>query len=157
MNNGSNPDPNRVKARIAGRKFACEVLSTGEDVVVARGPDFCEAYWRMIASLANAAVARMTPPPPPDKPKKDGKPQRTPQPALDEILDLGESEDVKEALAIIDEMEQLAEEIAWEDAPDVLEKAQSIGRTIERTSNVTDNQMTALESMRDAMAAWIRD
>jgi hypothetical protein len=64
---------------------------------------------------------------------------------------------VKEALAIIDEMEQLAEEIAWEDAPDVLEKAQSIGRTIERTSNVTDNQMTALESMRDAMAAWIRD
>ena len=68
--------------------------------------------------------------------------------------------DAAEALEIIDEMEELALEVpdAAEDfTADVLEKAKSIGRTIERANSVTGPQFEALRNMRDGLARWIRD
>ena len=68
--------------------------------------------------------------------------------------------DAAEALEIIDEMEELALEVpdAGQDfAADVLEKARSIGRTIERANSVTGPQFEALRNMRDGLARWIRD
>ena len=80
--------------------------------------------------------------------------------AKEKATPIDQDADVKEALAIIDEMEELAGEVpeAAEDfATNVLEKAQSIGRTIERSRSVTSNQLDALNNMRDGLTRWIRD
>jgi hypothetical protein len=47
----------RIKARIAGRKFAREVLSLGEDNQPS--PEFTIAYWRKIHDEAQLALNRL--------------------------------------------------------------------------------------------------
>lgn len=65
--------------------------------------------------------------------------------------------DVREALSIADEIQSLADEVEWPDAPDVAEKAGRIAATVERLNEVTDGQMDALRNMLRGMEAWVRD
>ena len=75
--------------------------------------------------------------------------------ALDDL-----SPDVKEALALVEEIESLVEELpdaGEEFGESVLEKASDIAATIEANDRVTDGQMTALENMLDGVQRWFHD
>ena len=111
-------------------------------------------FWRMVRESAEKNLPRREP----LVTHFDGK--ESPLTETDTTELPPEPPDVAEALEIIDEMEELAMEIpdAGQDfAADVLEKARSIGRTIERSNSVTQPQMEALENMCSGLARWIRD
>ena len=67
------------------------------------------------------------------------------------------SEDVQEAYHINIEIQELAESVAWPDAPEVAEKAASIIDTVEKRNHVTIGQIEALRNMLEGMRAWDRD
>lgn len=143
-------DETRVKARIEARKEANAILELISETTMRWADDqkdirrhFLETIDATVhAALFPPAVEKLFPTPPSVGPEKH-------LPG-----------DVVLALDIIDDMEAMAMEVpdAGHDfAMDVLEKARSIGRTIERSNSVTAPQMDALENMRSGLARWIRD
>jgi len=143
----------RITQRIAARKEAeaiLELIAESATRIAATGKDASRHYLETIDATVHAAlqpsekpaVAKANPISTPVKPERELPPDAT------------------EALEIIDEMEELASEVpdAGQDfAADVLEKAKSIGRTVERARSVTAAQWDALNNMRDGLARWIRD
>jgi len=65
-------------------------------------------------------------------------------------------EDVKESLEINVEIQELAEQVAWPDAPEVAENAVAIATTIEERNHCTVSQLEALQNMLRGMRAWVR-
>jgi len=68
-----------------------------------------------------------------------------------------DDDDIQEAIEINDEIQSLADQIEWPDAPDVAETSADIVRTVEERRCVTVGQLEALRNMLDGMRAWIRD
>ena len=70
------------------------------------------------------------------------------------------SSDVKEALSLADQIEDLAGEVSEEGedfAISVAEKAADIAANIATHDRVTDAQFTALENMLDGLQRWFSD
>jgi hypothetical protein len=81
------------------------------------------------------------------------------------IIDLGDSSDrqsrdVKEALAMAEEIDSLAADLPEEGEDfgmSVSEKATDIAANVRTHNRVTDNQYTALENMLDGLQRWFHD
>lgn len=70
--------------------------------------------------------------------------------------------DVRHALAVAEEIADLVDELpdcieAAEFGQSVAKKAAAIAANIERHGRVTDNQMVALENIRDGLERWFAD
>lgn len=68
-----------------------------------------------------------------------------------------EGKDVEEALSIVAEICDLADELpeaGLEFGESVAEKARDIGANIESHNRVTEKQMAALENMKDGLERW---
>ena len=116
-------------------------------------PESREMFWRMVKESAEKNL----PAPKPERQKRNTKVYLVPDGCSDQGDIVPYLPDVAAALSLISEMEDMIDEIEWDDAADVLDRAQSIGRTIEAARSVTGPQLDALNHMRDAMARWIRD
>ena len=67
---------------------------------------------------------------------------------------------VKEALSIAEEIESMAADLPEEGedfGESVAEKAADIAANIKSHNRVTDNQLNALENMRDGLSRWFPD
>lgn len=96
--------------------------------------------------------------PPPAKSKPKSKPAPTTGFDLDDVGDADEN--VKHALALAEEIEELAGEMPEEGeefAASASEKAADIAANIEAHGRVTDAQFTALENMLDGLKRWFHD
>lgn len=76
--------------------------------------------------------------------------------------DDAQSTDVRHALAVAEEIADLVDELpdcieAAEFGQSVAKKAAAIAANIERHGRVTDNQMVALENIRDGLERWFAD
>jgi hypothetical protein len=70
------------------------------------------------------------------------------------------SKDVEDALALAEQIEDLANELpeeGWDFGESVVEKANYIARNIEAHNRVTDKQIGALENMLDGLKRWFHD
>lgn len=71
-----------------------------------------------------------------------------------------QSRDVKEALALAEEIESLAADLPEEGEDfgiSVTEKAADIAANIEKHNRVTNGQFSALENMLDGLQRWFHD
>ena len=83
------------------------------------------------------------------------------KPPVFDLNDVGQDEgDVEEALALAEEIEDLAGQLPEEGSDfgdSVSEKAADIAANIEAHGRVTDAQYTALENMLDGLQRWFHD
>ena len=61
------------------------------------------------------------------------------------------------ALSLVEEINDMASEVEWPDAPDVQNKANDIATVIQEFNRATAGQLQALENMRNGMAKWVHD
>ena len=72
------------------------------------------------------------------------------------MRDIEDAEELSEDITNMAEASALPS-AASDFASSVCTKACSIGETIDRTGEVSDRQLTALQNMRDGLARWFRD
>lgn len=96
-------------------------------------------FWRLMLESVQKNIKPRTPPKPP-------KPSR--------------ATSADDALEMVDEIRNLADSICengQEFADSVLEKAESIAETVERSDYATDGQLQALENMLEGLRAWFHE
>ena len=144
-------DTEKILQRKAGREAAQEVLSLVEMRDYA-SRDWRISYWEELAKVAyNELIALGC--------TKITEPEPEPEHEIPFVADDDQPLEVRRALAVIDEIEELAADVpdAGQDyAESVLKTAGDIGETIQQHRSVTPAQERALRNMRDGLARWIR-